>query len=56
MKGNPIVVETLASIYFFTFSQLFLGKTENNLFTQKAILLANRTQKVQRVDVLAISR
>lgn len=57
MKGNPIVVETLASIYFFTFSELFLGKTENNLFTQKAILLANRTQKVQRVeDVLAISR
>lgn len=40
MKGNSIAIEILACIYFVTFLQLFLGKTENNLFTQKAILLA----------------
>lgn len=39
MKRNPIVLETLARIYFFHFFAIF--RTENNLSTQKAILLAN---------------
>lgn len=39
MKWNPIVLKTFARIYFFHFLAIF--RTENNLSTQKAILLTN---------------